>query len=122
MATLLELSQIEVGATSDPGDPAAKNLRAKVKYAILRKAGTILAAPLPADETARGPALEQLAWAQYAVTNADEMTNAVFRLTLARSPTAATTTQILAATDQAIEDGISPVLAMLAKGRHPGAR
>jgi hypothetical protein len=119
MATLLELYTIETSATADPTDPAARDLRAKVRSAVLKRAGTILAQPLPAGE-GRAEALEQLSWAQRAVASPEAPTAAVFRLVLSRAAPGATTAQILAATDQVIEDAITPVLAMLAKGLHPG--
>ena len=126
MATLLELNTIEVNSGIDPGDPAdpaivaARDLRGKIRSAVLKRAGTILATPLPSDEVARGPALELLAWAQQAVMAPEGATVAVFRLALARAPGAASPAAILAATDQAIQDDITPVLALLAKGMHPG--
>jgi len=128
MATLLELNTIEMNSTADPGEPpdaaivAARELRAKVRSAILKRAGVLMATAIPTPEATRGPALEALAWAQRALENPEGPTASVFRLALARSPGAATPAAILAANDQAVEDGITPILALLAKGLHPGQR
>jgi hypothetical protein len=132
MATLLELNTIEVNSTADPGgdpsaeppvppDPdivAARALRAKVRTAVIKRAGVIMQTALPTDGT-RGPALELLAWAQRTVNSPEGSTATVFRLTLV-NVAASTVGNILAASDQAIENSIAPMLPLLAKGMHPG--
>lgn len=120
MATLLELSTLEAQSTMDPGDPedaaivAARGMRAKVRVAVLRRASVILSTALPTDAS-RSDALELLGWAQRAVENPEPATATVFRLALVKAPAGATISGILAATDQTIEDGITPLLALLAK-------
>lgn len=123
MATLLELNTIEINSTADPatatGDVLlAVQLRKKVRTAVIKRSNVILGTALPTDAT-RGDALELLAWAQRAVNNPDSAAGTVLRLTLASVATA-TVAGILAATDQAIEDSIGPVLPLLAKGMHTG--
>ena len=132
MATLLELNTIEMNSTRhhggdptaeppvlpDPTIVAANELRAKVRSAVLKRAGVVLETELPVDDALRGPALEQVAWAQSTMANPDSMTGTAFRLVLVGAATA-TPTQILGATDNAIETALTPVLGLLVKGMFP---
>ena len=126
MATLLELNTIEVNSTAEPGDPAnpdivaARELRAKIRSAVIKRAGALLGRSLPTED--RGEALEALAWAQQTLQNPSAAASVVLRLALARAPGAATPSAILSAADQTIEDVITPILPLLAKGLHPGRR
>ena len=132
MATLLELNTLEMNSIKDPGgDPtaeppvppdaeivAARELRAKVRSAVLKRAGLVLETELPADPDLRSPALEQVAWAQSTMASPDPMTGTAFRLVLVGAATA-TPTQILGASDAAIEAALTPVLGLLVKGMFP---
>lgn len=123
MATLLELATIEKNSTDlasvDPDVVAAVELRSRVRVACLKKASAILLVPLPTDPDLRGPALEQLAWAQRVVANPEAYSNAVFRVALGGASPAATVAQILGTSDANIEATIIPILALITKGLHP---
>jgi len=124
MTTLAELKQIQVNSTADPGDPAARELLGKIEVAIWKEAQQRIAGiglpsgDTPEENTARN---EAIGWAQRAIENAEATARTVLKLLLAANA-AATSAQILAASDATIEDQVDTLIPRLAAGSFPGRR
>lgn len=126
MATLVELNAIESNSRLDaqPGEPPevtqARELRMKVRGAAMKIARTILvdtASLPPEDEDGiRTRALERIAWARQTIQNPDGTTDQLLRLALAGVGSGAAVSTILSASDTVIENGITPLVPLLAKG------
>lgn len=133
MATLLELDAIEKNSRRpvDPADPPevgqARDLRAKMRVAALKVARAILVDPTPLPDSdspepgspaqpTRTERLERIAWARRTVENPDAAVDGLMRLALAGIGPGVQAGAILAASDEVLQSGITPLIPVLAKG------
>lgn len=125
MANLLELAQIDEWSrmNEDPGSPdsdinRARQLRARIKWLLIRKAYQFIqSTPNPDEQDER----EQAAFAQQVLRSPLSHIDTAFNIALAQGNPALTVTQILNATDEQLENVLSSnTLRLIAMGFRPG--